>query len=71
MSIRNMSNDEIESLLQTSVLDDGRKNKYAEVMTPLFLVEEILDQIPYSWNRTFFLDPLFAITKGIGQTNSG
>jgi len=48
MSIRNMSNDEIESLLQTSILDDGRKNKYAEVMTPLFLVEEILDQIPYS-----------------------
>ena len=60
MSIVSMSEKEIKELLQTSVMDEKRKNKYAEVMTPLFLVEEILDHIPesvYSEPDWKWLDP--------------
>ena len=60
MSIVSMSEKEIKELLQTSVIDEKRKNKYAEVMTPLFLVEEILDHIPesaYSEPDWKWLDP--------------
>ena len=48
MSILSMTNNEIKELFQTAVLHHEHKDKYGEVHTPAFLIEEILNAIPSS-----------------------
>lgn len=48
MSIVKKSEQDIHDLLQTPIIHEGRKNKYAEVLTPLKFIDEILDAIPSS-----------------------
>lgn len=60
MSILSMSEPEIRDLLNTYILHDARKDKYGEVHTPSFLIEEILDAIPptaYTHSDWKWLEP--------------